>query len=277
MGLYIERIVKACKMGLDADKFLSPESGFWAGCPIPRVDLDTSAFVIFDDFTSLSLGDATGKWTLDNTNGSAVLTDCQLFDGTNEKLGGIVKVGTDGSLAEDFACMKVSSTDTGAPFKITSNSGKKLWFATKIYVSSITDCSYYVGLCDQTVTEPGADDTGAENFGVAQDGVYFRTLNASPTAIGWAHTKNGTETIKKAGIGTLTASTWITLGLYFNGLTGVIPYIDGVAQDYAIATGASNFPGGSTDQGLTPFFYVKEGAGTATYIYVDWIKCVQIR
>jgi len=266
-------------MGRNADQFLSPYSGFWAECPVPAIDLENSSFEVSDDFTSLSVGDATGKWTLDHTNGSVILTDCQLFDGTNERLGGIIKLGTDGSLDNDFATLKASSTDTGAPFKITTDSGKRLWFATKIFVSSITDCSYYIGLCDQTVTEPGTDDDGDENFGAAQDGVYFRTKNATPTEIDWCSTKNGAETEIDDNIATLAASTWVTLGFLFNGVSEVRPFVNGAATGAVVATGATNFPGGSTDQGLTPFIYVKEGSvgGTATYIYCDWIKCVQER
>ena len=254
-------------MGRDADLFLSPESGFWADCPVPRVDPEKSCYQVFDDFETLRVGATTGMWTLDNTNGSIVLVSAEATTG----LSGIAKMGTDGSLAEDFAHLKATSTNTGAPFKITTSNGKKLWYAIRFYVSSVTDCSYYFGLCDEAMTESGIDNTGAENFG---DGVYFRTINGSPTEIDWAHAKNNTETEVKGAIATLAITTWNTLGFYFDGVSAVIPYVNGVKQDYQVNTGATNFPG---DQGLTPFFYVKEGAGTATYIYVDWIKCVQIR
>jgi len=266
------RIVKHCSMGRDPDVMLSPISGFWEGCPNVRVDPEASAFEIFDDFTSFEVGDATAKWTLDQTNGVAALVSAEEDTG----VGGVVAVGTNATLDNDFANLKVSSTDTGAPFRLLdATTGKDLWFAIRIYTSSIAANSiYYVGLFEQSDTEYGVDDTGARNM---TDGIYFRTLAATPTEIDWCCTKDSTETEVGGAVGTLAATTWTVLGFKYDASNQVVvPYLNGAQLSYPMSTSLANFP---DDQGLTVGFFTKTGdvGGAAKTIYVDWVKCVQKR
>jgi len=265
------RIVKHCAMGRDSDIMLSPVSGFWAGCPLSRVNPEDSAYEIFDDFTSFSVGDTTSKWTLDHTNSTAVLVSAEATTG----VGGVVAI-TTGGVAEDFAQIKVTSTDTGAPFRLLdATTGRDLWFAVRVYVSSIADISFYFGLFNQAATEVGTDNTGALHATTAIDGIYFRTLNATPTEIDWGCAKNNTETEVAGAAGTLAATTWTTLGFKYDASQqAVIPYQDGVSLGYAMSTSLTNFP---DDQGLTPLVYIKEGAGAAKVLNVDWIRCIQKR
>ena len=263
------RIIKHCGKGRDADQILSPISGFWAGCPIPRVDPENSCYEIYDDFTSFDVGDATSKWTLDQLNGTAVLVSAEAATG----LGGVVAL-TAANNDNDFAQIKVTSTDTGAPFKIVEDSGKPLWFAARVYVSSIAaDSSYYVGLFNAGATEIQADNSGAAHASKLIDGVYLRTLCATPTEIDIGINKDSTETEVEGAAGTLAATTWTTLGFYFDGAATVAFYQDGVLIS-ALDTEATNMP---DDQGLTPAVAVKSGTTSNRVLNVDWIRCVQKR
>jgi len=262
------RIVKHCGLGRNADQMLSPVSGFWALCPIPRVDPEYSCYTVEDDFTSFDVGDTTSKWTLGQTNGTAALVSAEATTG----LGGVVAL-TAANNDNDFAQIKVTSTNTGAPFKLTASSGKKLWFAARVYPSSIaTDASYYVGLFNPGTTEIQADNTGAMHASTLIDGIYLRTLCATPTEIDIAVAKNSTETEAKGAAGTL-AVAWTVLGFYFDGAETLSFYQDGVLIGSADMD-ATNMP---DDQGLTPALAVKSGTTTSFALNCDWIKCVQVR
>lgn len=264
-----QRIIKYCGEGKDANLILSPLSGMWSNCPSVTAQPNLSAYEMFDDFVAFPVGDATSKWTLDATNGTAVLGTADV-----NGLGGVVVLNTSGTLAEDFAQIKVTSTDTGAPFMIVSNSGKKLWFEARVYVTSVTDDSIYVGLFNDAATEVGTDDTGAAHATTLIDGVYFRTKNATPTVINWAVAKTNTETAVLVAAGTLAATTWIRLGFYFDGVTSVVPYINGTAVSGVASTDITNFP---DTVGLTPLIYIKEGAASAKALWCDYIRVVQER
>ncbi len=52
---------------------LAPASGFWANCPIANFADPSLSYELYEDFLELSIGDATSRWTLDSTSGTAVL------------------------------------------------------------------------------------------------------------------------------------------------------------------------------------------------------------
>ena len=259
------RIVKQCGKGRDADQILSPITGFWAGCPIPRVDPENSCYEIFDDFTSFDVGDTTSKWTLDATNGTAALVSAEAATG----LGGVLAL-TSTATAHDWASIKVTSTDTGAPFMVVEDNGKELWYAARIYVSSVSvKTMYYLGLFAYNDSEVGTDTSGAM---AGNDGIYFRTLPATPTEIDIATALSTTETEIKGAAGTLAASTWTTLGIHFDGAATVSFWQDG-ALIGSVDTGVTNMP---DDIGLTPLFFTKN-VDTGHVMNIDWIRCVQKR
>ena len=263
------RIIKHCAEGRDGDLILSPLTGMWSKSSVLTVDPSIAPVVFFDDFADFGVGATTGIWTLNNTNGTAVLGTADV-----NGLGGVVVLATGGVLAENYASIKVTTTDTGAPFMIVSNSGKKLWFEVRLYMSAAADESFYVGLFTDDVAQPGINDFGTENLGVAQDGIYFRTVNGTPTELDWACTKNGTEAEVKGNLDTWAATTWTRLGFYFDGVTSVVPYVDGVVSGSVMSTGLTDFP---DDIGLTPLLYLKDGAGVAKEMWVDYIRVVQDR
>ena len=250
-----------------------PATGFWAGAPSPMNPDPTSHFEIFDHFTTLSLDATTGGWTLLSTNGTAILGDAE--DANTPGLGGFLYMDSSATADNDYATVKASSTNTGAAFMIVENSGKKLWYETKVIFdgSAATQNMYCIGLLDSAADDILTNDTGAE---AVTNGFYFRVLAATPTKIDTCTNQGGTETEVKNEAATLVQKTAITLGMYFDGVTTLTFYIDRVALADTVTIGdAGNVP---NDVGLTPVFGLKDGAvGLAnTKLYVDYVRCIQL-
>ncbi len=252
-----------------------PASGFWADCPSSLNPDPTSHFEIFDHFVSLSIGDATSRWTLTNTNGTAVLGNAE--DANTPGRGGYLYMDSSGSADNDYATVKATSTSTGAPFYIVEDSGKKLWYETKVmfHGSAATQNMYCIGLADAAADDILTNDTGA---GAVTDGFYFRVLAATPSKVDTAINQSlGTEDEIKNEAATLVQGTAMTLGMYFDGVETLTFYINRVALADTVTIGATGVV--PNDVGLTPVFALKDGAvGTAnTKLYVDYIKCVQLK
>lgn len=264
-----ERILARCAAGRNGNMVLSPAEGFWSDCPCVETDPSVSAYQFFDDFVDSSLGIVTSRWYKSADTGTVALTSAATL-----ALGGVVLLDT--TAAKDkWVCIRSVDADIASgAFKITKDSGKKLWFAARIYLSSVADDAIYIGLGDGTTEQPAATTTGAEQF---TDGFYFRTLTASPTAldIGYCNAGGGAETAQSA-VKTIAATTWYTLGMKFNGVNSIQCYVDGVAVGVPILADATDWP---TAVGLTPYLHILNGATAATSrkLYVDWIKVVQQR
>ncbi len=244
---------------------VAPLTGMWANCPLVNyANGHTIAHEFFDDFHTFSHGAVDADWTLTETAGTAVLGSAETANTTG--LGGFVALAC-GATNNDTATIKLTTTNTGAAFLVA---GKAMWYEARFMVDGVADNSFYIGLCDEATTEPGADDSGAETM--AADGIYWRTLNATPTELDFAHTQGGTEAEVQGDSATLGADAIVVVGFYSDGTT-LTPYVNGTAKT-SVLIAAANFP---DDQGLTPFVGVKQGASAAATIFVDYIKCVQLR
>ena len=241
-----------------------PVTGMWANCPSTLNQDPNVSSVFYDDFFSFYDGDTTGPWTLDQTNGTAVLGNAS---DSNTPGNGFVEMETT-NVDNDFANLRLGEASTGAGWNF-STSGLRTWFECGFMVSSVTDCTYYVGMCEESVTEAGADDTGDENI---QDGIYFRTLTGEPTEVDFAVNQNGTETEVQANGATLATNTAIRVGFFTDGTT-ITPYFNGTAGTTSLHS-ATNFP---SDQSLTPFFFLKTGTTAIAILRVDYVKVVQMR
>ncbi len=264
-----ERIIKRCSEGRNGNLILSPTEGFWSNCPTVEVNPEVSAYEFFDDFMFSNIGDVTSKWMLDNTNGTVAAGS-----GATYGLGGMAIFNT-GATDEDWVNLKGWDSDNaGGPFKITANSGKKLWFESKFYltaVGAVEVVAFYVGLMDGLTTEPMADATGAKNM---VDGIYFRTLSDASTQLDFATTRNSTETEVKAAINTLVKDTFVRVGFYFDGANTVQAYINGVATSTVVNVAATTFP---YDVGLCPYVGIKTTEAVNKIAVVDYVKCIQMR
>ena len=265
-----ERILARCTAGRNGNLVLSPAEGFWSDCPCVETDPSVSAYQIFDDFVESSVGIVTSKWYKVVDTGSAALASAAAL-----ALGGITKFDT--TVAQNkWACLRVVDADAAqGAFRIVANSGKKLWFAARIYSSSValTGQIIYVGLGDGTTDQCGANGTGESAF---TDGLYLRTLTASPTALDFACINALTAESPKSAIKTIATATWYTIGFKFDGRGAVQAYANGLAVGSPILVADTAFP---TLVGLTPYLYLQKGdaAAASKTLYVDWVKCVQLR
>ncbi len=261
-----ERILARCAAGRDGEYALSPAEGFWSDCPCVEVDPSVSAYEVFDDFVYSSVGDVTSKWMKDADTGTAALGSAATYG-----LGGIMVMDTTAA-KNKYVGLKVMDADAkNGSFKITKSSGKKLWFAARVKLTSVADEVLYIGLIDGATTKCGADDSGAENLA---DGVYFRTLTATPTALDFAVANTVGGETAHAAVATIAASTWYTFGFKFDGANSVQAYVNGTALSNPFQADATDFP---TLVALTPHIYIQSGNGTRAYMYVDWVKVVQLR
>lgn len=253
---------------------MAPASGFWADCPMVNwPGGHTTAVEFFDHFLDFSLGAATSRWTAGtNTGGTVDLGDAA--ESNTPGIGGFISLSVAGANQYDFATIKATATATGAPFKITENSGKKLWWEANITVGTVTDCYFMLGLMDPAADDITVDATGAE---AVQDGFYFRTLLATETQLDTATNQNTTETEIGGNVGTIAANGNYTLGMKFDGVTTLTFYLDGTALGDTVTIGDSgNIP---NDVGLTTVIHAKDGTagGTADdLLHVDWVKVVQL-
>ena len=266
-----ERILSRCTAGRNGNLILSPSGdGFWSDCPCVETDPSISAYQIFDDFVESSVGIVTSKWFKNSDTGTAVLASAAAL-----ALGGIMKFDT--TVAQDkWVVLRVVDADAAqGAFRIVANSGKKLWFAARIYSSSaaLTGQIVYAGLGDGTTDQCGANGTGASAF---TNGLYLRTLTASPTKLDFACINAAAPESAKSAIKTIATATWYTIGFKFDGIGAVQAYADGVAVGNPILVSDTAFP---TLVGLTPYLYLQKGdaAAASKTVYVDWIKVVQLR
>lgn len=264
-----ERILKRCSDGCDGDLILSPTEGLWSDCPCVSMDPNVTAYEFVEDFTFSGIGDVTSKFMIDAVHGTAALGSAATYG-----LGGVLVLDT-GATKNDYINAKVSDADAAkGAFKITANSGKKLWFEARFYLTAETFSgeAAYVGLFDGATTKPFADDTGAADMA---DGLYFRTLVASPTELDWCRLRNTTEAEVKANISAVAKDTWIRVGFKFDGASTVVPYINGTAYpQYSTNVAVATFP---YDVALTPFFGILTGAAQTKKLIIDWIRCAQKR
>lgn len=230
-------------------------------------------FEFFDDFFYLS----SDRWQIHQAGG--VGAAATLVNAEDDILGGVMQLAVTGA-DNHRVNLKLVNGDAGASWKITKDSGKQLWFATKVKVPQVEDLAIYVGLFNPAECAFGHTlsliHSGLPNLtaGGFQDGIYFRILTATPTEIDFAVAKDMNETEVEANIKTNDAA-WHELGFHFDGVNTVTPVIDRVAQSaHEVAADAENFP---DDVGLLPIFSIQTGENVIKSLRADWIRVRQER
>ena len=226
-----------------------------------------------DDF--LLFKEDTGGWAVGGTNETTVVPA--------DELGGVVTIGATG--ADKDEGYMTSGNNEGGFCKIYSTTPKELWYEARIKVSSILDQAGFVGLSEEglagadTLTD---DDGDLGNF----DFLGFHFDNAGPATVDFVYRKAGSAAVVMiAGADTLVAGTWVKLGFQYDGkylkcyVDGVLVEIDSTVTGYKAQDGmkiadATNFPDGEI---LAALFGIKDGAGAAKTMPIDWVDCVQER
>lgn len=169
--------------------------------------------------------------------------------------------------------------------KVTGGGSNKIWFETRVKVSSIADQGVMLGLAlpGYVAANMLTDDTGVPATSSGSF-VGFRAVTADPDGMDAVYATASTaltvhqeaESSSKYVPGSssvylqnLIADTYVKFGLHFDGLK-MWWYINGVrVNDSGVAYNVTNFPDAVN---LTAFWGVKTGEAVAKTMTVDWWK-----
>lgn len=240
------------------------------------------AYGVFEDFMaqaavdSLYLTTPTGWYASGDTTVATTLGMLPVAD----TYGGVGRLTINKHLANSGEIVKMTNifSASSEPFKIVSNSGKKLWFAARVrFPAAVDSCSFAFGLTRKTATWDSifTDTTGEIYSTGLMFNVTMTTPGSSPDSVKFTEATNGSKDWQYAQ--KVTANVWYTFGFYFNGADKVYPYVNDTLKT-PIDTDDATFP----DENLTLFIGGKKLGldvfGTEVrHLDVDWIKCVQLR
>lgn len=189
--------------------------------------------------------------------------------------GGQLQISTTASSNdEQYLSADGLTSDANDWFDITLNSGRKLWYETRIKANqSGNNFSLFTGLFTSAAVAANAlvDTTGAivdTNF------VGFQIDPALGTSWIYTHKKSGQTVQKQTAIATNDGSAFIKLGFYFDGASTLTFWTNDVQKGVSVDVSAATFPSGS---GLVPAILLKSTSAAAKSAVVDYIHVIQSR
>jgi len=252
-----------------------PSPIIWADCPVVTILRDPGVGIhIFEDFEGGFITDevASYKFALVGTNPD--------IDGVSDEKNGVVEIEGSGSANEE--AFFVSNVGL---YELKKNNGKKMWFEARLKFEDTDDDSCFLcGLGAPSLLAADCmtdDSTGSTTiadydyvgFYASCDGTNMSDIDAVYHETG----DGGTPTVVQADIVDFTAGatakddTYYRLGMKFDGRETVTFYLDGVAQTTKLDLDVFD-----TDDQLTEYLGVVLGiknlAGTASFLAVDWIR-----
>ena len=237
------------------DDDYSPSQGvsIWEFCP-QLAALDPSvAFTFFDDFYSMDSTATVGGYTIVADGGGA--------QAPTDAAGGVLSIGTDGDDNDEAYLSSIHEV-----FKFAT--GKPLWFEARVKCAEANtdDANLIIGLSDTVGADSLLDTAGGPM--ASYDGAVFFKVDGGTV---WQfETSNAAAQVTTASAGAFVTDTWYRLGLYFDGVSSITPYIDGVAGTAHAITLA-----GLEEMHL--LLGAKAGDANEEKLLVDYIKIVQIR
>jgi len=228
--------------------------GVWSKCPYWAIKCDPSfGTIFFDDFfDGVTSGD---KWTVvedaDKT-GTDVVADTVC---------GVYHHYCDGDDNDESYCATQGESWLMA-------TGKPLWFETKLtFTNSGTTAGVFcVGIASGGGGANTMQDTEAGPF-ANYDGFYFYKQSGE-TYISFESSLAGAQ-VTNAAFQAFTSGDTYRLGVYYDGVTTITPYVNGVA-------GTAHTMATNTSEG-NAFFGVKSNGTAEEYLAIDYIKIVQLR
>jgi hypothetical protein len=194
----------------------------------------TKFHTYFEDFDYYTAAD----WTVTETQAGATQA---LADGD----GGLLLL-TNTAADDDLVALQ----KVGESFRFEA--GKKLFFEARFRVSDATQSDVVMGL-QITDTTP-LDVT---------DGVFFIKADGS-TSVSLLVEKNNTATTT-ASVATLANNTFVSLGFYYDGVSQVQYFVNGVSAGASVTT---NLP---DDEDMTVSFAIQNGEAVAKTMTVDYV------
>lgn len=199
----------------------------------------TKNHVYFNDFDTYVAGD----WTVTSA-GSASAAAIADVDG------GAITLTTDAGATDSIYLDKLGES-------FLFETGKKMWFKTRLKISAASASLFAIGL--QIKDTSPLDVT---------DGVFFNKADAT-TAITLQVEKNNTAT--SSAVGVCADDTWLTLGFYYDGVSGISYFLNGVQIGTSAVT---NLP---DDEILTISMAMKNSTTAALTMTVDYVLAAKQR
>ncbi len=140
--------------------------------------------------------------------------------------------------------------------------GRDIWFEAKIRGDDVTEVDWFVGLCTTDTTIIATNPADVIGFWT-HDADLNLDFEVSATAGGGAPVDTLTD---------LADNAWIRVGFWVQGLTRVVPFINGVANATATSAVVANIP--AVEMGLA--FACLTGEGVANTLDIDWYRIVQL-
>jgi hypothetical protein len=213
----------------------------------------------FDDFHIFDATASVGHWVAVLDAGPSLAA--AVADG----VGGLIQITTDGDDEDEYYLSSPNEC-----FKFAAS--KPLWFEARVRVEegAAGDANVIIGLSDTV----GADtllDAGAGPAASYDGAVWFRTEDS---AVWQFETSNAGTQVTNSSAGAFLASTNYRVGFIFDpagGTTGSItPFLDGVAGTaHAITL--------SGLEEMHILFGVKNVGSTEQSLYIDYVRCLQVR
>lgn len=252
-----------------------PSPSLWEKyrCPwLEAICNPTLGLGVFDDFDCMPI--ELTKYTIDVSDDKASVTQVALPYG-------VTRLELTGDVDEELFVHYGSVACTHA--HIDSGEGK-VWFETRIRSSSIANgVSWFIGL--GTALAAGDDVYQQGNAAHCElvvnglDFVGFSVLGDDGDAVRAIYKTAGaavTEAVAAVPLlsstGTIVADRWHKLGFYFDGLSVLKWFFDGVEYGTTVAETATNFP---DNTGLCFVAGAKLKTSQALSLDIDWWRCFQ--
>jgi hypothetical protein len=246
-------------------------SSFWGQTKAPLVFAPHLFFRYREDFIK--------------PQGSVVATTLQPFgwryigDGNGnvtsvDGAGGRLQIACTAS-ANDEQYLSLDGFTTGGNdfFNVTANSGKALWAEFKVRASSITNGAHFAGFATHAANAANfMADTTTEFADVGLFG--FAVDHDAPTQWIWTHKASGQTVQESTQVVANDATNDVRLQLHFDGGTTLKVFANDVKLSTEYSVSAATFP---TGVAMVPMFGVKNPAGAARNLQIDYLDIIQGR
>tara|TARA_R110002110_G_scaffold159617_1_gene357530 strand:+ start:257 stop:1036 length:780 start_codon:yes stop_codon:yes gene_type:complete len=248
------------------DTAASPSPIIWADCSVRDFMERGTGYFFQDDFLVVP------EPVTNVAETAAQVGNYQTFTGADSVITGIA--GTGGEIFINASASNVGCgiRGGGAPFTLAAGA-KKLWFEARVKFGTIDDSQNgaFIGLYEDvamtnTVPIAAAGTLADENF------VGFHRLESDGDKLDVVHKKDGVTQVSVADQVTLTADTYVKIGMKFAD-DSMEFYADGVLLT-TIANTATSFP---SDINLGIMFTTLGAAAEDTGVTMDWWRVAQAR
>ncbi len=233
----------------------------WADCPQEKLNDNRTGLYFFEDFHGVV--QASDDTSVFNMHFYGTVAEVSRLDAVAT---GAIELET-GSTNNDNANIALEPEA-----QIVLNSGKKIWFETRIAADEIdVDQGIFVGMGEEPFqliggAGPLKDDVAALTD---KDCVGFRLLTGDQDAFDAVVKKDSSETeVGAAPAQVVVAGTYYNFGFKFDGATTIEFYVDGDLHFLYKVTAAT--VGLATAMG--PVVGIKQGGSSARSVLVDWVR-----